>query len=327
MNTNSTTNSQYASSRIFKNALVKLNSVKNIFPLNPYRANTNYLFAFLDSHVTQCSTSIFKLKPNSIKYHNFIKKKLPVKKRNFTTLKHIILIFSLLSYFILSIFDKDETFSLNISNWRINIVFCAPEDYPPNEEHWNAQIRKKFANSAKNQGHEAVLEQTRWEIIPDRPYITLTLSRQRFWALKAYHVNLSTPIDSNDLINFDMVPTRHVTIRDIVKVTSPNYIPTIRHYQNLKSREAIESEANFLFTVELDPHILDNPQYESTFRKASNKFRSDFLPAEPYEREYLDFISTQLNHSPEEKEQLRMKYFAARFYGQFLDFTVPENKK
>ena len=54
----STTNSQYASSNIFKNVLVSVNSLKSVFPLNLPRANTNYLFAFLDSHVIHYPTPI-----------------------------------------------------------------------------------------------------------------------------------------------------------------------------------------------------------------------------------------------------------------------------
>ena len=37
-----TTNSQYVSSNMFRNALIGLNSLKNVFPLNLPRANTNY---------------------------------------------------------------------------------------------------------------------------------------------------------------------------------------------------------------------------------------------------------------------------------------------
>ena len=57
-NINSTTNSQYVSSNIFKNALIGLGKVKSIFPLNLPRANTNYLFAFLDSHIIHYPTPI-----------------------------------------------------------------------------------------------------------------------------------------------------------------------------------------------------------------------------------------------------------------------------
>ena len=58
ININLTKNSQYAPSTILKYALVGLNSVKNVFPLNLPRANTNYLFAFLDSHVIHYPTPI-----------------------------------------------------------------------------------------------------------------------------------------------------------------------------------------------------------------------------------------------------------------------------
>lgn len=57
-NINVSSNSQYVSSNIFKNALVGLNNVKSVFPLNLPRANTNYLFAFLDSHVVHYPTPI-----------------------------------------------------------------------------------------------------------------------------------------------------------------------------------------------------------------------------------------------------------------------------
>lgn len=57
-NINLKTNSQYVSSNMFKNALVGLNSVKRVFPLNLPRANSNYLFAFLDSHVIHYPTPI-----------------------------------------------------------------------------------------------------------------------------------------------------------------------------------------------------------------------------------------------------------------------------
>ncbi len=57
-NINLKTNSQYGSLNIFKNALVGLNRVKSVFPLNLPRANKNYLFAFLDSHVIHYPTPI-----------------------------------------------------------------------------------------------------------------------------------------------------------------------------------------------------------------------------------------------------------------------------
>lgn len=51
-------NRQYASFNMFKKVLVILNSFKNIFPVNLSRANSNYLFAFLDSHVIHYPTPI-----------------------------------------------------------------------------------------------------------------------------------------------------------------------------------------------------------------------------------------------------------------------------
>ena len=57
-NTNLSSNSQYVSSNLFKTALVGLNNVKGVFPLNLPRANTNYLIAFLDSHVIHYPTPI-----------------------------------------------------------------------------------------------------------------------------------------------------------------------------------------------------------------------------------------------------------------------------
>ena len=57
-NTNLSSNSQYVSSNMFKTALVGLNNVKGVFPLNLPRANTNYLIAFLDSHVIHYPTPI-----------------------------------------------------------------------------------------------------------------------------------------------------------------------------------------------------------------------------------------------------------------------------
>lgn len=58
-NKNLIINSQYEkSSSIFKNILIILNSVKSVFPLNLARANANYLFAFLDSHIIHYPTPI-----------------------------------------------------------------------------------------------------------------------------------------------------------------------------------------------------------------------------------------------------------------------------
>ena len=58
ININSTKNSQYVLLNMSKNALIGLNKVKSLFPLNLPRANTNYLFAFLDSHVIHYPTPI-----------------------------------------------------------------------------------------------------------------------------------------------------------------------------------------------------------------------------------------------------------------------------
>ena len=55
---NISSNSQYVSSNMFKNALLGLSNVKGIFPLNLPRANTNYLFGFLDSHIIHYPTPI-----------------------------------------------------------------------------------------------------------------------------------------------------------------------------------------------------------------------------------------------------------------------------
>ena len=57
-NLNISQNSQYVSSNIFKTTLFVLNNVKSIFPLNLPRANTNYLFAFLDSHIIHYPTPV-----------------------------------------------------------------------------------------------------------------------------------------------------------------------------------------------------------------------------------------------------------------------------
>lgn len=58
ININLIKNSQYVPSNILKYALVGLTSVKNVFFLNLPRANINYLFAFLDSHVIHYPTPI-----------------------------------------------------------------------------------------------------------------------------------------------------------------------------------------------------------------------------------------------------------------------------
>ena len=49
-------NSQYVSSNLFKNVLAGLTNLKNVFPLNLPRTNTNYLFGFLDSHAVHYPT-------------------------------------------------------------------------------------------------------------------------------------------------------------------------------------------------------------------------------------------------------------------------------
>jgi hypothetical protein len=50
--------SQYVPSNVFKTILLGWNSFKSLFPLNLSRANSNYLFAFLDSHVIHYPTPI-----------------------------------------------------------------------------------------------------------------------------------------------------------------------------------------------------------------------------------------------------------------------------
>ena len=59
ININLIKNSQYVPSNILKYALVGLTSVKNVFFLNLPRANINYLFAFLDSHLMHTSNFAF----------------------------------------------------------------------------------------------------------------------------------------------------------------------------------------------------------------------------------------------------------------------------
>jgi hypothetical protein len=53
-----TPKSQYVSSSTFKTILLGWNNFKGFFPLNSSRVNTNYLFAFLDSHVIHYPTPI-----------------------------------------------------------------------------------------------------------------------------------------------------------------------------------------------------------------------------------------------------------------------------
>lgn len=50
--------SQYVSFNFFKTILTSLYNFKKFFPLNFPRANSNYLFAFLDSHVIHYPTPI-----------------------------------------------------------------------------------------------------------------------------------------------------------------------------------------------------------------------------------------------------------------------------
>lgn len=60
MNTNKnvSSNSHYVSSTTLKTFLIRLNTLKSVFPLNLPRANTNYLFGFLDSHIINYPTPI-----------------------------------------------------------------------------------------------------------------------------------------------------------------------------------------------------------------------------------------------------------------------------
>lgn len=54
----STKKSQYVSSNVLKTIILGWNSFKSLLPLNVPRVNTNYLFAFLDSHVIHYPTPI-----------------------------------------------------------------------------------------------------------------------------------------------------------------------------------------------------------------------------------------------------------------------------
>jgi hypothetical protein len=51
-------NSQYVKSSFFKTIIIRFSSLKNFFPLNFFRMNTNYLIAFFDSHVIHYPTPI-----------------------------------------------------------------------------------------------------------------------------------------------------------------------------------------------------------------------------------------------------------------------------
>lgn len=50
--------SHYVSPIVYNYALNNLNSIKNIFPLNFSRANSSYLFGFLDSHIIHYPTPV-----------------------------------------------------------------------------------------------------------------------------------------------------------------------------------------------------------------------------------------------------------------------------
>ena len=123
-------------------------------------------------------------------------------------------------------------------------------------------------------------------------------------------------------MDFTRIPTRHKNPADIMIVTSPNYIPVIRHYTKLKSTTALQAEFNFLSNVERDPHIYDNNSYSSTFFRYFKRWKNDPNSSlENYELAYLNYLSKTLNHSEDQKKMVQDRYVTGKFYGKFLDFT------
>lgn len=254
-------------------------------------------------------------KLNSVTYNKFILKKLSLKdnqKPSFTILKHVVFLFNLFMFFIYFILNEYEVF-------HIAEAICAPEEYSDNTI-WSAHDRKIFADAAKISTNDAIAKSC-WNILPNNNSLILTISRQKFLALKAHHVELRSPL--NDIMDFTRIPTRHRTnLRDIMGATSPNYICVIRHYTNLRSSTALQAEYNFLSNVKYDPHINDHKCYANTFHRHILKFKQNPNSLlENYELEYLNYLSETLNHSKEEKKMVQEKYITGRFYGKFLDFT------
>ena len=124
-------------------------------------------------------------------------------------------------------------------------------------------------------------------------------------------------------MDFDRIPTRHANISDIMKTRSPNYIPVIRHYANLRNPLALTAEYNFLRNVEPDPYTHVNNYYAKTFDRHLKQFKENPNSVlENYELEYLDLLSEKMMLSRNEAENIRLKYVTGRFYGKFLDFTT-----
>ena len=147
--------------------------------------------------------------------------------------------------------------------------------------------------------------------------------------LQTYRIRIKTPLE-NDFIDFSQVFTRHRTNpRDILKVTSPNYIPTVRHYTNLMSPESLESEAAFLINVNLDRHLSASKQYNDTYRRYCNKALPNFYKngdiksttLQMAEVKYLDYLCKKLEYTNNDCRAVQRKYIAAKFYGQLLDLT------
>lgn len=242
---------------------------------------------------------------NSKDYAAFINNLNTTNFTNFTIILVILLGLPILIYCIF--YNYEGIFEIPRTN-------CIPVD-----ERWSAEQRKNFASLARTSPEETI-NATSWEISPNRPYITLTLTSNAFAALQGHSVVIPTP--TNESIDFSQVPTKNQTnIRDILKITSPNFTPTICHYSELTSNRAIHAEYSYLQSMHIDPHALINKHYYSTFNRAMNQFMSNLHPAKPCELAYLKLLSDRLNLSEGEKHQFKAKYFIARFNGHFLDFT------
>lgn len=140
---------------------------------------------------------------------------------------------------------------------------------------------------------------------------------------------MKTPLENN-FIDFNKVFTRHKTNpRHILNVTSPYYMPKIRHYKDLMSLEALKTEAKFLSSVKPDPHIYKSKQYYNTYTKYCNKVLKDLYTNEDLtldtlqmsEIKYLKYLSKKLEYDNNRYKQIQSKYVAAKFYGQLLDLT------